>query len=515
MSPYPTTKWPCRAQTSPRLFGGCFVMTRIILLSLHLGVHAIRILVLMFLTSYNLILLLVFFLDTVQIIMDIAAIILPSATFGAHFAPTQSAHVELSSPIAANLNSSPILSLVPADLATPTSPSPALVITLASAPTAATHLSAPAPLAPAPTNATPVLATAHPSSSAPAPSPAGTPLLPPSAQLPDKPLAPPSNRTSPVHTWSKSGIFKPKFRSNFMVRYPIPSAFIALADFDLEPTCYTQASRFSHWRQAMYDEFNALLKQGTWSLAPLPPSVRAVGCKWVFKIKRNYDGSIERYKARLVAKGYHQQPGIDYFDTYSPVVKPTTIRAQPPGFIDPTRPQHVCKLHKALYGLKQAPRAWFQRLSSFLIRYGFLQSRANSSMFIFRNNSHMMVLLLYVNDIVLTGSSTSSLLDFICILGAEFDLKDLGQLNYFLGMEVTYLSGSIHLTQNKYTIDLLKRSNLLEWKPCSTPMASKGSLSRTAGHPLFDLSIYRQLVGTLQYLTLTRPDIAYAVQFVS
>ncbi|CAL9000175.1 unnamed protein product [Prunus brigantina] len=375
--------------------------------------------------------------------------------------PTQSAHVELPGPVAADLNSSPIPSLVPADLAPSPSPSPALVITPASAPTAATHL-----LAPAPNDPTPVSATARPSPSAPASSSTAAPQLPPPAQVPDKPRAPPSTRTSPVHTRSKSGIFKPKFRSNFMVRYPIPSAFIALADSDIEPTCYTQASRFSHWQQAMYDEFNALLKQGTWSLVPLPPSVRAVGCKWVFKIKRNSDGSIERYKARLVAKGYHQQPGIDYFDTYSPVVKPTTIRTvlslaissgwtlrqldvnnaflhgtlsedvymqQPPGFIDPTRPQHVCKLHKALYGLKQAPRAWFQRLSSFLIRYGFLQSRADSSMFIFRHNSHMMVLLLYVDDIVLTGSSTSSLLDFIRILGAEFDLKDLGHLHYFLG----------------------------------------------------------------------------------
>ncbi|XP_021826915.1 uncharacterized protein LOC110767631 [Prunus avium] len=188
---------------------------------------------------------------------------------------------------------------------------------------------------------------------------------------------------------------------------------------------------------------------------------------------------------------------------------------QPPGFTDSTRPQHVCKLHKALYGLKQAPRAWFQRLSSFLLRYGFIQSRADSSMFIFWGNSHMMILLLYVDDIVLTGSSPSSLLDFIRILGIQFDLTDLGQLNYFLGMEVTYLSECVHLTQNKYTLDLLKRSNLLECKPCSTPMASKGSLSRTTGLPLSDPSIYRQLVGTLQYLTLTRPDIAYAVQSVS
>ncbi|XP_016647016.1 PREDICTED: uncharacterized mitochondrial protein AtMg00820-like [Prunus mume] len=136
----------------------------------------------------------------------------------------------------------------------------------------------------------------------------------------------PSTRTSPVHTQSKSGIFKPKFRSNFSVCYPFTYAYISLVDYDLEPTCYFQASRFSHWQQAMHNEFNALLKQGTWSLVPLPQSAHVVGCKWVFKINRHSKGSIECYKARSVAKGYHQQPRIDYFDTYSLVVKPTNIR---------------------------------------------------------------------------------------------------------------------------------------------------------------------------------------------
>ncbi|XP_068319739.1 uncharacterized mitochondrial protein AtMg00810-like [Pyrus communis] len=188
---------------------------------------------------------------------------------------------------------------------------------------------------------------------------------------------------------------------------------------------------------------------------------------------------------------------------------------QPPGFVDPTRLNYVCKLHKALYGLKQAPRAWFQRLSAFLVHSGFVQSRADSSMFTFHQGSTILIFLLYVDDIVLTGNASSLLQTFIAVLGKEFELKDLGRLHYFLGVEVSHLSSGLRLTQNKYTLDILKRSNMLECKPCPTPVAAKTSLSATSGSPLPDASLYRQIVGSLQYLTLTRPDISFAVQTVA
>ena len=159
-----------------------------------------------------------------------------------------------------------------------------------------------------------------------------------------------------------------------------------------EPPSYKVASKYPVWCTAMDVEFQALQRQQTWTLVPAPPHANLVSCKWVFKIKLHSDGSIARYKARLVAKGFHQQAGIDYSETFSPVIKPTTVRLvlaiavscnwplkqfdvsnvflhgylkeevymqQPSGYVDVVHPSYVYKLHKSLYGLKQAPRAWF------------------------------------------------------------------------------------------------------------------------------------------------------------
>ncbi|KAI5318258.1 hypothetical protein L3X38_037966 [Prunus dulcis] len=245
----------------------------------------------------------------------------------------------------------------------------------------------------------------------------------------------------------RDDIQRPLHRTDDTVRYPLPHALAAQITSSLqEPTCFSQDVRFPVWRAAMTNEFNALLKNNTWTLVPSSPHHHIVGCKWVFKVKRLADGSVERYKARLVAKGFHQQYGIDYYETFSPVVKPTTIctvlsmavyfgwplrqldvknaflhgvlnetifMTQPPGFVDPHHPNHVCCLHKAIYGLKQGARAWFHRFSSFIIQYGFTQSRADQSMFVYHHSSQMMVLLLYVDDIVLTGNTHSMLSSFI------------------------------------------------------------------------------------------------------
>ena len=189
--------------------------------------------------------------------------------------------------------------------------------------------------------------------------------------------------------------------------------------------------------------------------------------------------------------------------------------SQPPSFADLSLLDHVCCLQKAIYGLKQAPRSWFQRLSNFLVQYRFVQCCADQSMFIFRQSSNIMILLLYVDDIILTGNTPSMLSSFVTNLGAEFELSDLGTLSYFLGLTATCSIGGLCLSQTKYTIDLLRWYAMTDCKPCSTPICAKTQLYTLSGDPLSDVIEYHQLVGSLQYLTFTRHDIAYAVNHVA
>jgi hypothetical protein len=185
--------------------------------------------------------------------------------------------------------------------------------------------------------------------------------------------------------------------------------------------------------------------------------------------------------------------------------------SQPPGYVDTKFPTKVCQLRKALYGLKQAPRAWFQRLSSALLQWGFSTSMTDSSMFISFGQSTTLIVLIYVDDILITGSSHIQVASLIAKLNSEFALRDLGRLTYFLGIEVSYHDNSIHLSQTKYISDLLHRTEMFDTKLVKTPRAVGQNLSKFDGEPVEDPFGYRSIVGALQYLTITRPDIAFAV----
>ncbi|MCH94734.1 retrovirus-related Pol polyprotein from transposon TNT 1-94, partial [Trifolium medium] len=287
-----------------------------------------------------------------------------------------------------------------------------------------------------------------------------------------------------------------------------------------EPKSVKQALAEPHWKEAMQCEFDALQKNETWNLVPLPPNRTAIGCKWVFRVKENSDGTSNKYKDRLVAKGFHQRQGFDFTETFSPVVKPVTIRLiltlaishqwslqqldvnnaflngvlseevymdQPPGF-DNGDPSLVCKLNKALYGLKQAPRQWFERLQTQLLQLGFTASKCDPSLFIFSASGQVLYLLVYVDDIILTGSSIHLINVIITKLNQSFSLKHLGgDLDYFLGIEVKKLSnGSLLLNQSKYIRDLLTRTKMLDSSPVTTPMQSSCKLTKLGSSALDD-----------------------------
>jgi histone deacetylase 1/2 len=288
------------------------------------------------------------------------------------------------------------------------------------------------------------------------PSPAPTPVR--AVQPPVSAAAPPAG----PRTRLQQGIRQPKKYTDGTVRYGM------LASTG-EPRNLSTALTDPHWRAAMQEEYNALMENKTWTLVPSSSNKNLIDCKWVYHIKHRADGTIDRYKARLVAKGFKQRYGIDYEDTFSPVVKIATIRIvlsiavsrdwslrqldvknaflhgvleeevymkQPPGFENPDTPHHVCRLDKALYGLKQAPRAWYSRLSAKLQDLGFLPSKADTSLFLYNKSGVTIFVLIYVDDIIVTSSSDHAIAALLKDLNAHFAIKDLGALHFFLGIEV-------------------------------------------------------------------------------
>ncbi|WVZ53715.1 LOW QUALITY PROTEIN: hypothetical protein U9M48_004620 [Paspalum notatum var. saurae] len=291
----------------------------------------------------------------------------------------------------------------------------------------------------------------------------------------------------------------------------------------------------------MEDEFRALISNNTRTLVPRPPRANIVSCKWIFKHKFHADGSLDRYKARRVPRGFTQRPGVDFDETFSPVVKPATIRTvrawpspwtgpfiswtsttlssmapspkqsialNPLGFVDPERPDHVCRLNKSLYGLKRcAPCLGTDVFASHLQSMGFIEAKTYTSLFIYRRGTDTAYLLLYVDDIVLTASSPGFLRRLIVSLqqiSVPYRLpRDRRDSLFF---RHAALSAS-------HTLEIPERAGMTNCKSCATPVDTRRSCP-PLGDPVADSTFFRSLVGALQYLTFTRPDITYAVQQV-
>ena len=326
-------------------------------------------------------------------------------------------------------------------------------------------------------------------------------------------------------------------------------AFVSSLDSVSIPKTTDEALAHPGWRQAMLDEMSALHSNGTWDLVSLPPGKSPVGCRWVYAVKVGPDGTVERLKARLVAKGYTQIFGLDYGDTFSPVAKIASVRVflsiaairhwplyqldiknaflhgeleeevymeQPPGFVAQGEYGKVCRLRRSLYGLKQSPRAWFGRFSSVIQDFGMTRSEADHTVF-FRHtaNGKCIYMVVYVDDIVITGDDDEGIAQLKQHLCNHFQTKDLGKLKYFLGIEVAQSSTGVAISQRKYALDLLEEAGMMNCKPIETPMDPNVRLYPGQGELINNPERYRRLVGKLNYLTITRPDISFAVSVVS
>jgi hypothetical protein len=359
---------------------------------------------------------------------------------------------------------------------------------------------------------------------------------------------------SPSSTLTNQGTASTNFPLSNFLSYsklaPGYQSFVLNASTIREPTSFHEASQDPHWCEAMQAEPAALEANNTWSIQPLPSGKVPIGCKWVFKVKLRSDGSLERYKARLVAKGYNQQEGFDYFETFSPVAKFVTVRSLlaiaavkgwslyqldvnnaflhgelaeevymtlPPGLHSKgeTSSNFVCRLTKSLYGLKQASRQWFSKFSTTLLSHGFTQSKADYSLFTRQDGSSFIALLVYVDDILIASSDIAAVTKLKQFLDAQFKLKDLGPVRYFLGFEIARSTQGISVSQRKYALEVLEDAGLLGCKPTKCLMDQNLKLSKLKGSLLPDPTVYRRLVGRLMYLTLTRPDIVFAVHKLS
>ena len=327
--------------------------------------------------------------------------------------------------------------------------------------------------------------------------------------------------------------------------------------FDLTPKKALHGPDATQWEAAMQAEMDALCRNKTWTLVPRPKDRNVISCKWVLTKKTDAHGIVVRFKARVVARGFSQIPGIDFKDTFAPTLKMVPLRLmfsisaslnlelhhldietaflhgdleeeiymeQPSHFVDPQFPNYVCKLHKSLYGLKQSPRMWHFKLHTYLVSIGFNRLQAEPNIYIRKDGAIYVIIGVYVDDLPIASNSIASIRKTINQLKEKFPVKDLGPLEYCLGIKVTRnrIEGTLTLTQQKLVDDILQKFEMVDCKPISTPMTVPCKLSTNDSpmsieeeHIMKTLP-YRQILGSIRYLvSCTRPDLSYCAGFLS
>ena len=315
-----------------------------------------------------------------------------------------------------------------------------------------------------------------------------------------------------------------------------------------EPVCFEQAITVDVWKEAMEREINSTEKNETWELTTLPKGHKAIDLKWIFKVKKDQNGEVTKHKARLVAKGYVQRQGVDYDEVFAPVTRLETVRLllalaaknnwevhhldvksaflngilleevyvrQPKGFVKKGQEDKVYKLLKALYGLRQAPRAWYSRFNQYLLKLGFVKCPFEHAVYTKKFGADSLIVGVYVDDLIITGTSASHIIKFKGDMSREFDMSDLGKLSYYLGLEVIQSNGFIEVKQSCYAKKVLEKAGLAECNAIKFPMDHNLQIHADKTGKAVNSTQYKSIVGGLRYLVHTRPDIAFAVGIVS
>jgi hypothetical protein len=311
-----------------------------------------------------------------------------------------------------------------------------------------------------------------------------------------------------------------------------------------EPKRVDEALIDPDWVISMQEELNNFTRNEVSELVERPKNHNVIGTKWVFRNKENEDGIVVKNKSRLVAQGYTQVEGLDFDETFAPVARLEAIRIllayacslniklyqmdvksaflngkiselvyfeQPPGFEDPTKPNHVYKLSKDLYGLKQAPRAWYERLREFLLSNGFKVGKVDTTLFTKKIGNDIFIYQIYVDDIIFGSTNEDFCKEFGEMMSREFEVSMIGELSFFLGLQIKQLKEGTFVCQSKYVWDIFKKFGMEDAKPIKTPMATNGHLDFDEGGKPVDLKLYRSMIGSLLYLTASRPDIMFSV----
>ncbi|GJS86810.1 putative ribonuclease H-like domain-containing protein [Tanacetum coccineum] len=312
----------------------------------------------------------------------------------------------------------------------------------------------------------------------------------------------------------------------------------------VEPKNFKMAVIEDCWFQAMQDEIHEFDRLEVWELVPRPIYVMVIALKWIYKVKLDEYGDVLKNKARLVAKGYRQEEGIDFEESFAPVARIEAIRifianaatknmiiyqmdvktaflngdlqeevfvSQPEGFEDQENPTHVYRLKKALYGLKQAPRAWYDTLSKFLLANNFFKGAVDPTLFTRKSGKHILLVQIYVDDIIFASTDHNACNIFSKEMSSKFQMSMMGQMSFFLGLQVSQSPGGIFINQAKYALETLKKYGMDLSDPVDTPMVDRLKLDEDLMGIPVDQTRFRGMVGSLMYLTASRPDLVFAV----